>query len=172
MGSWARTEAGAPGRGRSHCQGWDRAMRGSRKLHIARQAGLLHAADWPVSESHSYITQTRRSPAADRCCQQRSFRLQGLAPHCCCPQQPRQRQPTPRAEHRDLAAPDLLATPSPSAAAMLQRSAVHKRPPAALPGAEHAPRGLRQRLMALAAAQVLRRQWLLLHCAPERHAWR
>ena len=225
-------------------------MRRGRKPHIAWQAGPLHAAAWPVFESHLWTAQTHRSLfqaagpssagstfqpqpseaqsavlcscfqlsqiflqschcqtrcpqapaeqpppavvkpavlvaggphagclphgqtpshrpsqwrlAADRCCQQRSPRhdscLQELAPHCCCPQQPRWRQLTPRAEHSGLAAPDSLAAPSPSAAAMLQRSAVHKRPPAALPGAGHAPRGLRQRLWAHTAAHVLRRQ--------------
>ena len=189
-------------------------MTRGRKLHIARQPGLLHAAAWPVLGSRSQTAQTQRSllqaagpssagstyepqaseaqcpvlgscvqlsqvllqncrcqtrcpqepaeqpppaavkptvlaaraphagcllhgqtpgrwpshrrPADDWCCQQRSprhkSRLQELAPHCCCPQQPRRRQLTPRAEYCGPAASELSATPSPSAAAQLHRS--------------------------------------------------
>ena len=58
MTAWAMTEVGTPGRGHLNSQRWDLVMRRGRKPHTAWQAGPLHAAAWPVYESHSWTAQT------------------------------------------------------------------------------------------------------------------
>ena len=54
------TEAGTSGRGNSLSQRWDLVMGRGRKPHTAWQAGPLHAAAWPVFETHSWTAQKHR----------------------------------------------------------------------------------------------------------------